>query len=118
MDGTQKAGGMERRRFRRYPMQLGLRITRYGRQGSDWNAITKNISRGGVLFALKEPMELGTPIEFFVEFPEQLSDDAKVRMRGQGRVVRSVKEVSRDPKDPGMYIVAATMDRCEIHRQS
>lgn len=98
-------------------MQLGLRVTRYGRQGSSWDAITKNISRGGVLFALKEPMELGTPIEFFVDFPEKLSDDAKVRMRGQGRVVRSVREVSRDPKDPGMYIVAATMDRCEIHRQ-
>ncbi len=118
MESAVKTSGAERRRFRRYPMQLTLRVTRYGRQGSSWDAITKNISRGGVLFALKEPMELGTPIEFFVDFPEQLSEDATVRMRGQGRVVRSVREVSRDPKDPGMYIVAATMDRCEIHRQS
>jgi hypothetical protein len=117
METAIKASGIERRRFRRYPMQLSLRVTRYGRQGSSWDAITKNISRGGVLFALKEPMELGTPIEFFVDFPEKLSEDAKVRMRGQGRVVRSIREVSRDPKDPGMYIVAATMDRCEIHRQ-
>ncbi len=118
MELAAKASGIERRRFRRYPMQLTLRVTRYGRQGSSWDAITKNISRGGVLFALNEQMELGTPIEFFVDFPEQLSEDAKVSMRGQGRVVRSVREVSRDPKDPGMYIVAATMDRCEIQRGS
>jgi hypothetical protein len=117
MDGNQKQTGQERRRFRRYQMQLNLRVTRYGRQGSSWEAITKNISRGGVLFAVKEKLEPGTPIEFFVDFPEKLAEDGKVRMRGQGRVVRAVHEVSRDPKDPGMYIVAATMDRGEIRRQ-
>lgn len=98
-------------------MQLNLRVTRYGRQGSSWSAITKDISRGGVLFALKEPLEPGTPIEFLVDFPEKLSEDSTIRMRGQGRVVRSVREVSRDPKDPGMYIVAATIDRGELRRQ-
>ncbi len=117
MDVNQRQTGHERRRFRRYQMQLNLKVTRYGRQGSSWDAITKNISRGGVLFALKEPLEPGTPIEFFVDFPEKLAENATVRMRGQGRVVRSVREVSRDPKDPGMYIVAATMDRGEIRRQ-
>jgi c-di-GMP-binding flagellar brake protein YcgR len=114
---TPEAALLEKRRYRRYPLELQLEVTKFGSEARKLSAQTKNISRGGVLFVSEKPLELGSAIEFFVNFPDEMTPTARVGMRCKGRVIRTEKEVSRDPRDPGLFMVAATMERCEINRK-
>jgi hypothetical protein len=68
---------------------------------------TRNVSSCGVLFASKEPVNIGDAIEYFITLPKAPGTRANVRLRCIGTVVRNVESTQ----------FAATMERYEFLRE-
>ena len=85
-----------------------LRIQRGGRNGQ----FTRNVSSSGVYFEFASSLDVGTPLEFVLTLPEQITKGNAVRIRCMGKVVR----VDPGKSEEGSLGIAATIERYEFLR--
>ena len=78
----------ERRSARRFqmqlPVQVGIRSLAEGRAPAQ----TRDVSYRGIYFTVERNFEPGTPIEFVLSLPRELTLTSEVRVQCLGRVVR------------------------------
>jgi hypothetical protein len=74
----------------RFPLHLHVTLRT---PTAEYHATTKDISAGGILFYTEASIAVDSPVEFTIEMPaETLGTDRLVRVKCQGRVVRSSGE--------------------------
>lgn len=92
----------------RFPLRLPVNVHA---QRNELKAETKDISAGGVLFYLQEPVNVGTSIEFTIQMPAGvIGTDKDVVVNCVGRVVRCSAE-------SGRYAIAAVIDEYGFEHQ-
>ena len=101
----------DKRRARRFPMTLPVMVR--GEETSKEKAITQtiNISSTGVYFEFGSEVDVGSPLEFVLTLPEQITRGGQVQIKCIGKVIR----VDRGGGNVG---VAATIERYEFLRES
>lgn len=100
---------MERRMKRRFALRLPLHGWYGGENRKEFASTTQDISAGGVRFHLDDAPESGTPIEFTLTLPEEITLSQPIRVRCKGRVVRDAG-LGADRK----RLVAAIIDDYEF----
>jgi len=87
---------VERREARRFNLSLPL-LVRFPAGGgpSESEATTQNVSFRGVYFLTSAVQNPASLIEFVLTLPDQLTGAGNLRIRGFGRVVRSVPHDGR-----------------------
>jgi hypothetical protein len=98
-------------RATRFSVRLVLRYRDAG--GGPWHSgLTENISRSGILFRTRTPLEPGTPVELVLVLPGHVAGEPESRIRCEGRIVRT--ELPSAPElTPG---VAARVHQYELAR--
>lgn len=80
----------ERRNARRFRMRLPITLTWASKTGADeMSAETSEVSSKGVRFMAEKGMRSGTPVEFEMTLPHEVTLAGPVRVRCLGRVVRA-----------------------------
>ncbi len=102
----------DKRRARRFPMNLPVRIKTEGQGDHEAAVQTKDISSSGIYFEFSTPLDLGTPLEFVLTLPEEITKGNAVQIRCMGKVVR----VIRGDKNEASIGIAATIERYEFLR--
>ena len=103
----------DKRRARRFPMNLPALI-KAEEQGRETATVkTRDVSSSGVYFEFRAPLELGTPLEFILTLPEQITKGSAVRIKCMGKVVR----VDHGHEDGESVGIAATIERYEFMRK-
>jgi hypothetical protein len=89
----------EKRSTRRFSLRLPVSI-RFSNGGvQDFTAETRDVSARGVFFYLDRKLTEGSPIEFTLTLPPEITLTESIRVRCKGRVVRV--EQSGEPKEQG-----------------
>lgn len=105
----------DKRRARRFPMTLPVAVRLEEIAGHDNKTVqTRNVSSSGVYFEFASPIEIGTPLEFVLTLPEQITKGSAVRIRCVGKVVR----VDENRSEADTLGVAATIERYEFLREA
>lgn len=79
----------ERRASRRFTMNLPLSVRLTDTEGPiEKHAETRDVSFRGLYFLIDGSLEPGTPIEFVLTLPKEITMAGDVQIRCQGRVVR------------------------------
>ncbi len=102
----------DKRRARRFSMTLPVAVKIEEITG-DKAVQTRNVSSSGVYFEFASSLEVGTPLEFVLTLPEQITKGNAVRIRCMGKVVR----VDPGTSEEGSLGVAATIERYEFLRE-
>lgn len=97
----------ERRRMKRFPMQLPVHIKLGGELGNVLG-VTRDISAGGIYFYLSSDIGDRPEIDFIVTFPPEITMVSRVKVRCLGRVVRTDRKTMRGTG------VAASIQRYEF----
>lgn len=109
----------ERRRSRRFPIELPVEIRKIGGKSVDMIGQTRDVSSVGARFTVPtEDVREGTSIEFLVTLQGAMLDMpavGDVRLRCRGRIIR--QEELSESANPGRSI-AATIDRYQFVRDS
>ncbi|SRR5712692_7105038 len=103
----------EQRRSPRFELHLPLRIMRTGAGRVSHDALTHNISAGGVLFTSEGEVPVGGTIEYVVTLTSMRG--MHVDLRCFGKVVRLEK--SEAASQPPGYLIAVTLDRYQFVRR-
>jgi hypothetical protein len=91
----------------RFPLHLP--VTLRGSNG-EYQAETRDISAGGILFYTEAPVALGSTVQFTINMPgETLGADEDVRVKCEGRVVRCSGESTGQ-------VVAVAIDEYQFER--
>src|ERR1700680_1075975 len=93
----------ERRRSQRF--NFGMPVTVHWTDGTEKrhaNAVTQDVSSGGLYFLLPEAIPDGTAVEIEMTLPTQITLGTPVKVRCQGRIQRCVSK-------PGESTGMATM---------
>jgi hypothetical protein len=98
----------EKRATRRFALRLPVSVT-YSQNGSDKAAQTRDVSARGICFFVDSAIEAGSPIEFTLTLPPEITLTESIRVRCKGKVVR-VDNGSGD----GKVAVAAVIDEYEF----
>ena len=104
----------DKRRARRFPMTLPVAVKIEETPGHEKTVHTRNVSCSGVYFEFGSPLHIGTPLEFVMTLPEQITKGSAVRIKCVGKVVR----VDRSAGEGDSVAVAATIERYEFLRES
>ena len=104
----------DKRRARRFPMTLPVAIRVEEIADFESTVRTRNVSSSGVYFEFASPIEIGTPLEFILTLPEQITKGSAVKIKCVGKVVR----VDRNKADADSLGVAATIERYEFLREA
>lgn len=84
-----------------------MEVVRRGSQHISERGETRNLSSGGVLFRTEAAIDIGEPIEYFINLPT--ADGAgEVRLRCRGKIVR---------REEAQGSLAATLERYEFIRK-
>ena len=103
------ASTLEMRCAVRFPIRLPVAIRS---QSGTYQAMTTDISAGGVLFHSESPLAVGSTIEFTISMPGPIvGSSTDVLVNCVGRVVRCSEEIS-GPAD-----VAAVIDDYSFERR-
>src|SRR3954453_13489584 len=102
---------MEKRRTRRFTLQLPLAITRSGAERVTFAGCTRNISSTGVLFIAEGEPDLGAPIEYIVTLNHE--GPHSVNLRCIGKIVRAVRLAAGENRQAPNFQIAATLERYE-----
>jgi PilZ domain len=101
--------GQEKRATRRFALRLPVSVT-YSENGSqEKTAQTRDVSARGICFYLDSAITAGSPIEFTLTLPPEITLTESIRVRCKGKVVR----VDNGAPD-GKVAVAAVIDEYEF----
>jgi hypothetical protein len=106
--------GEEARTGKRFPLELPIKIHK-GESGGDAAGVTGNLSAAGVYIRADSAMEIGSPVEFEITLPPEMTGGQEhVTIQCKGRVVRA------DPTGEGGEGrgVACVIDSYEFVRNS
>ena len=106
--------GEEARTGKRFPLELPIKIHK-GEPGGDSEGITGNLSAAGVYIRADSSMEIGSPVEFEITLPPEMTGGPEhVTIQCKGRVVRA-DETGKGGEGRG---VACVIDSYEFVRNS
>ena len=104
--------GEEARTGKRFPLELPIKIHK-GEPGGDAKGITGNLSAAGVYIRADSSMEIGSPVEFEITLPPEVTGGKEnVTIQCKGRVVRT-DEAGNEGRG-----VACVIDSYEFVRNS
>jgi hypothetical protein len=104
----------EARTGKRFPLELPIKIHK-GEAGGDAKGVTGNLSAAGVYIRADAAMEIGSPVEFEITLPPDMTGGTdNVTIQCKGRVVRT-DESGKDQEGRG---VACVIDSYEFVRKS
>ena len=106
--------GEEARTGKRFPLELPIKIHK-GETGGDAKGVTGNLSAAGVYIRADASMEIGSPVEFEITLPPEMTGGQEnVTIQCKGRVVRA-DETGTGGEGRG---VACVIDSYEFVRNS
>ncbi len=103
----------EARTGKRFPLHLPIKI--HKEAGGDAKGVTGNLSAAGVYIRADASLEVGTPVEFEITLPPEMTGGPEnVTLQCKGRVVRT-DETEAGGEGRG---VACVIDSYEFQRNS
>jgi hypothetical protein len=102
---------MEKRKSKRFGINLPVQIEILGGKRVARTAKTSNISSGGVSFPSAKEAKIGGKIEYLITLAD---GQIPVRIRCNGKVLRVEPSASKDPDNP--WQITATIDRYKFIR--
>jgi PilZ domain len=106
--------GEEARTGKRFPLELPIKI-HHGDVAGDAKGVTGNLSAAGVYIRADASMEIGSPVEFEITLPPEMTGGQEnVTIQCKGRVVRA-DETGEGGEGRG---VACVIDSYEFVRSS
>jgi len=79
----------EQRTTRRFPLQLPLAVKTSGSQTAEEIAArTRDVSARGVFFYVDSKLEAGSPVEFTLSLPPEITLTESINVRCKGHIVR------------------------------
>ncbi|MGH9816352.1 MAG: PilZ domain-containing protein [Candidatus Acidiferrales bacterium] len=103
----------DRRTARRFRMKLPISLTwTSGKARGEVRGETSEVSSRGVHFFADSDMPSGTPVEFQMTLPHEVTMAGPVRVRCLGRVVRT------EPREENRVGVAVAIERYEFLRSN
>jgi hypothetical protein len=106
--------GEEARTGKRFPLELPIKI--HKGQSGDANGITGNLSAAGVYIRADASMEIGSPVEFEITLPPEMTGGQEhVTIQCKGRVVRTDETEESGGEGRG---VACVIDSYEFVRNT
>jgi hypothetical protein len=104
----QSAQDDNKRTTRRFALRLPVSV-RYGQNEEEHAAQTRDVSARGICFYVDSAIQAGSPIDFTLTLPPEITLTESIRVRCKGRVVR-VEGGAPDTK----MAVAAVIDEYEF----
>jgi len=98
----------DKRSTRRFPLRLPVSV-RYGEGEPEHEAQTRDVSARGICFFVESGIQAGSPIDFTLTLPPEITLTESIRVRCKGRVVRVEGGVP-----PAKMAVAAVIDEYEF----
>jgi len=77
----------DKRSTRRFALRLPVSV-RYGETEQEHAAQTRDVSARGICFYIDSAMQAGSPIDFTLTLPPEITLTESIRVRCKGRVVR------------------------------
>ena len=77
----------EKRSTRRFPLRLPVSV-RAGETSEELAAQTRDVSARGICFFIDTAIQAGSPIDFTLTLPPEITLTENIRVRCKGRVVR------------------------------
>jgi hypothetical protein len=77
----------DKRATRRFALRLPVSI-RYGEKDEEHAAQTRDVSARGICFFVDSAIQAGSPIDFTLTLPPEITLTESIRVRCKGRVVR------------------------------
>ena len=77
-----------KRATRRFSLRLPVAVKFTNGGVKEYAAETKDVSARGVYFFMESSLEVGSPIEFTLTLPPEITLTESIRVRCKGRVVR------------------------------
>jgi len=103
----------EKRATRRFALRLPVAVT-YADNGTQEKAAqTRDVSARGISFYVEAPIAAGSPIEFTLTLPAEITLTESIRVHCKGKVVRL-----DEGKPAGKMAVAAVIDEYEFLSES
>lgn len=103
----------EKRATRRFALRLPVSVNYDTAGASDKAAQTRDVSARGICFYVDSAIEAGSPIEFTLTLPPEITLTESIHVRCKGRVVRV-----DDSSNSGKMAVAAVIDEYEFLAQN
>ena len=101
----------DKRATRRFALRLPVTV-RYGESEQEQSAQTRDVSARGICFYVDSPIKAGSPIDFTLTLPPEITLTESIRVRCKGRVVRVEGGAA------GKMAVAAVIDEYEFLAES
>jgi hypothetical protein len=98
----------DKRATRRFALRLPVTV-RYEDNGNEHSAQTRDVSARGICFYIDSGIQAGSPIDFTLTLPPEITLTESIRVRCKGRVVR-VESGGANSK----MAVAAVIDEYEF----
>ena len=98
----------EKRSTRRFALRLPVAVS-YAGDGSEAEAQTRDVSARGISFYIDASITPGSPIEFTLTLPAEITLTEAIRVHCKGKVVRL-----DDGNSTGKMAVAAVIDEYEF----
>lgn len=102
--GTDESA-VERRRAKRFELQLPVLVVRDGSKPVCIIGETRNLSSCGVLMVIQGPLAIGDPIEYVIMLTVATGGNQATRLHCKGKVLRN-----------DGFVYAATLERYEFLR--
>jgi hypothetical protein len=99
----------DKRATRRFALRLPVAVSYAENGGQEKAAQTRDVSARGICFYVDSAIAAGSPIEFTLTLPPEITLTESIRVRCKGKVVR-VDEGASD----GKVAVAAVIDEYEF----
>jgi hypothetical protein len=99
----------DNRATRRFALRLPVSVSYADNGGQERSAQTRDVSARGICFYVDSAIAAGSPIEFTLTLPPEITLTESIRVRCKGKVVR-VDEAATD----GKVAVAAVIDEYEF----
>jgi hypothetical protein len=103
----------DKRSTRRFALRLPVSVNFSSNGTQEESAQTRDVSARGICFYLDSAIESGSPIEFTLTLPPEITLTESIRVRCKGKVVR----VENGAPD-GKVAVAAVIDEYEFLSES
>jgi hypothetical protein len=103
----------EKRATRRFALRLPVAVTYADNGTQEKSAQTRDVSARGISFYVDSPIAKGSPIEFTLTLPAEITLTESIRVRCKGTVVRL-----DDGAGNGKVAVAAVIDEYEFLSES